>query len=309
MHGVDLQVDRSVGLQIISVIPGDSSCTVVFQGADEASTRAYVVDAQPVSADDTSRGRRRSTIQVDEPLIQRSVTVENLENFVEVLITVTALTVTGDAIAMACLGTPLPCVPSKPIVQDVQTTSTSMEISVHVPDPGGSPLTSLTARVQRATETRQRVAAVVPATAESRYSISIPGLASGARYAVAISASNAAGEGEQAVLWASTSALLPRAVTLISATAADSSVEFLFALEDDTSVVSHVTVLTREPGEVDPRVATVLPCTQDMHPSDPMRVCVAGLANWVRTEIFIVAGNNDGDGPACRFVCTPQPRQ
>lgn len=304
--GADWQADWSAGPQIISVVPGDSSCTIIFRGTDERNTHAYVIDAQPVAQDAPPGRRCRRMIEVDEPQLQRSVTIDNLENFVEVLITVAAMSITGGEQLVACLGTPLPCVPSKPTVRDLRTTSTSIDISVHVPDPGGAPLTSLTARIQRSTETTQRVAAVIPATNESGYTISIPGLASGARYAVAVSASNTGGESEQAVFWASTSPLLPRAVTLISATAADSSVEFLFTL-DDAAVVSHVTILTQEPGEAEPRVATVLR-TQDVHRTDPMRVCVAGLANWVRTEVFIVAGNIDGDGPACRFVCTPQAR-
>eukprot|EP01043_Picozoa_sp_COSAG02_P060226 COSAG02_NODE_7827_length_2831_cov_2.036969_1_plen_265_part_10 len=216
--------DRSVGPQIISVIPGDSSCTIIFRGTDEWNIHAYQIEAQPVTPQDVPPGRRRcSRIEVDEPQLQRSVIIENLENYVEVLITVAAMSINGDEQVVACLGTPLPCVPSKPTVRDLRTTPTSIDISVHIPDPGGAPLTSLTARIQRSTETKQRVAAVIPATADSRYSISIPGLAAGARYAVAVSASNAGGEGEQAVFWASTPPLLPRAVTLISATAADSS--------------------------------------------------------------------------------------
>ena len=306
--GADWRADWSAEPQIISVVPGDSSCTIVFRGTDERNTHAYVIDAQPVAQDAPPGRRCRRMVEVDEPQLQRSVTIDNLENFVEVLITVAAISITGDEQLVGCLGTPLPCVPAKPTVRDLRTTSTSIDISVHVPDPGGAPLKSLTARIQRSTETTQRVAAVIPATADSgyTYSITIPGLASGARYAVAVSASNAGGESDQAVFWASTSPLLPRAVTLISAIAADSSVEFLFTL-DDAAMVSHVTILTQEPGEAEPRVATVLR-TQDVHWTDPVRVCVAGLANWVRTEVFIVAGNIDGDGPACRFVCTPRPR-
>lgn len=307
---IHTQTDRSVGLQIVSVVPGDSSCTIVFQGVDEMNTRAYMINAQPVTAPDAShRHRRCCTVVVVEPQLQRSVTIENLENFVEVLITVAALSITGGEKLVACLGTPLPRIPAIPTIRAVRTTSTSIDLSVHIPDPGGAPLTSLTARIQRSTETRQRVAAVIPATADTTYRISIPGLASGARFAVAVSASNAGGEGEQVVFWASTSPALPGAVTPISVTAADSSVEFLFTLDDDAAAVSHVTILTQEPGEAEPRVATVLPCTQDMRRSDPVRVCVAGLANWVRTEVFVVAGNRNGDGPACRFSCTPQPHQ
>lgn len=306
----DWPEDGFGGPQVLSVVPGDRNCTIVFRGTDEWNIRAYKIEAQSVNAQDAPPGRRRcSIIQVVEPQLQRSVTIENLENFVEVLITVAAIFINNDEQVVACLGTPLPCVPSKPTVLDLRTTSTSIDISVHIPDPGGAPLTSLTARIQRSTETKQRVAAVVPATADSKYRISIPGLAAGARYAVAVSASNAGGEGEEAVFWAATPPLLPRAVTLISATAADSSVEFLFTLDDDASVVSHITILTLEPGEAEPRVATILPCTEDMRRTDPVRVCIAGLANWVRTEVFIVAGNSDGDGPACRFVCTPQSRQ
>ena len=162
------------------------------------------------------------------------------------------------------------------------------------------------------TEDSQRIAAVVPATstADNRYDLSIPGLQPGARYAVAISASNAGGEGPQMVFWASTSASLPGAVTLISASAADCSCDVLFSVpDDDRSIVTHITVSTQEPGEAEPRVATVLRYTQEMGSSRGTRVCVAGLANYVRTTIFVAAGSAAGDGPPARCVCTPRPRQ
>ena len=56
-------------------------------------------------------------------------------------------------------------------------------------------------------------------------------------------------------------------------------------------------------------VQTVLRYTEEMGSSRDCasRVCLAGLANWVSTTIFVAAGSESGDGPATRFTCTPRP--
>ena len=244
---------------IVSVTPRDSSVELTFRGHDERHTRLYSVVAVPaLPVDGREPMEQRTTISVDAPERERTVTVGNLENFVETIVTISAISNSGAESTVACLATPLPSVPARPTIHGVRSTSSAVDVKFSVTSAGGAKLSSLTARVQKSTEDSQRIAAVVPATstADNCYNLSIPGLQPGARYAVAISASNAGGEGPQSVFWAQTSTSTPGAVTLISASAADSSCDVLFSVPDgDRSTVTHITVSTQEPGEVEPRVA------------------------------------------------------
>ena len=275
---------------IIEVSPGDSRCTVVF--APPPGT--VVVTASALLNDGTSPRPivKRRILSAEEAFRGRtSITIRGLANFAEYIVTVEASAKDeGAEERVACLCTPLPSVPVEPTILSLKTYETSIDIEAELSS-SDEPLTSLTARLQRSTEEHSRVAAVVPAAAAGKYRISLPGLSPGGRYAVGLSASNAAGEGESCVFWATLKPALPPPVTIVSAAPGDGCCELLLTA-DSANNIEQLKIWTIAAGEAEARVASVLRRPTQL--TSGLRVCVTGLANWVIYRVAVASVARDG---------------
>jgi hypothetical protein len=120
---------------LVSVSPGDCSCTLTFCGHDERNTRLYYVVAQPAQPElpeVRAPLQQRTTISVDVPERERTVTVPDLDNFVEYILTITAVSNRNGEATVACLATPLPSVPARPTIHGVRTSSRAIDINPKV---------------------------------------------------------------------------------------------------------------------------------------------------------------------------------